>query len=64
MLRLYNLVGLNFVDGCFSVLMLDVVSGVSLCLQLQDHLNLGTSFRDHFMVFKGFKMVRVGVAHF
>ncbi len=51
-------------DGCFSVLMLDVVSHVSLCLQLQDHLNQGTSFRVHFMVFKGFKMVRVGVAHF
>ncbi len=59
----YNLVGLNFVDGCFSVLTLGVVSRVSLCLQLQDHLNQGTLFRVHFMVFKGFKMVRVGVAH-
>ncbi len=42
---------MNFVDGCFSVLMLDVVSGVSLCLQLQDHLNQGTLFRVHFMFF-------------
>ncbi len=55
---------LSFVDGCFSVLMLDVVSRVSLCLQLQDHLNQETFFRVHFMVFKGFKMVRVGVTHF
>ncbi len=51
-------------DGCFSVLMMDVVSHVSLCLQHQDHLNQGTLFRLHFMVFKGFKIVRVGVAYF
>ncbi len=50
-------------DGCFSLLMLDVVSRVSLCLQFQDHLNQGTLFRVHLMVFKGFKMVRVGVTH-
>ncbi len=44
--------------------MLDIVSRVSLCLQLQDHLNQGTFFRVHFIVFKGFKMVKDGVAHF
>ncbi len=57
------MVGLNCVDGCFNLLMLDVVSRVSLFLQFQDHLNQGTLFRVHLMVFKGFKMVRVGVTH-
>ncbi len=44
-------------DEYLSVLMLDVVSHVSSFLQLQGHLNQGTFFRVHFMIFKGFKMV-------